>query len=230
MIVEDLLTPETAEEVAKYIADNFGESNEKRLLDCDFHLSKGSFHSENVNTWFKIDYEGKGTLRDIINHISEGNMELTEERIALFDKWKSMISVLLETKFKKTITNKLRKFLLGDLPKEVMPLENMRVDFLEISEKPKHDYLLTINKLLDKNTFEEGPERLSEIIFRISDETGEDPVDVANRLKKEGDKRFQCVQNVEKRKHFYEIELDLWIDYSLASKEEIEKFEKLKNN
>lgn len=220
--IEMLFNKETAEEIAKNIVNNFGETNENRSLDCDFHLRQGVFESGDVNTWFKMDVLNNKKFKDIVSYLNDIQDDQIKEFSVLFKKWKNLIALLLESKYSNKIIDSIRNDLLGGIDKRIMPIKKVVVKEIEIGEKPEHDYLLSIQKLVDPSTISEGDGvSLSKIAFDISDETGEDPVDVIYRLKEEGDERFKCVAEVKKTKHFYDIEIDFWIDYSLVDKEKL---------
>lgn len=215
---EELFTAANAEEVAKYIVSICGEGNENSTppqnIDYDFKLVAGKFISKEVNTWFKFDTAEGTLLRTIRDTIADETIEATPERIEKFDLFIKMVSVLLETKYAPELLAKIRKNVVNNLPPEVMPLAKVEVKVFEVSDLPALDWVVAIKKLSPKDYVAPG---VAQEIISIALETGEEPANIIRRKKEEGDNRFKYVDTAYKKKYWYECQLDLYVDYSLAA-------------
>ena len=54
----------------------------------------------------------------------------------LFDTWIRLVSSMLETRYKDKLSDAIRKTLLPQTTKELMPMDNIKVVFLELEEIP----------------------------------------------------------------------------------------------
>lgn len=215
---QSLLNEDNANTIAKFLSENLGEgdlnSDPPQLLDFDFKLQKGVFLSGNVNTWFKIDAP-KGSVADkIIEVLSNDKFEPSPDDVVKFTTFLSLVSNLLETSFSEDIKNKIRINMLRNVSKEVMPLKEIRVVNFELNDLPSKDWVLSVEKMVGVNSLTQS------VAYEIMDQidiTKETPEQFIARKKKEGDPKYENVKNAYKKKYWFNMELDLWVDYSLAS-------------
>lgn len=214
---DELFNIESAKYLANYIVNIFGQSDQKtKLLDYTFDISKGVFSSGENNVFFKFDIIGNEKLLEIQKFIQEGKAEQNNQAMEKFDKWIKIISLLLETQYKQSLVNKARICVLGGaIPEQIIPIKEIRVNYLEIGSRPTHDYLLSIQKKCPKGV--QGPTGLSQIVMNQSMDTGQDVIDVLQRKMKQ-DQNFKYVTGYSKTKHFFDCSIDMWFDFSLNNK------------
>lgn len=224
MGLKELLTKDNADKVAKHIVNCIRPSDGEHVdLDVAFQLDQGEFITENINTWIKFDLVQdlfSQELKDIQQAMysdTEGRPESElRAEVNLFDTWRQLVGTLLETKYKKQVTGKIRQHLLSNTEEYLMPMDEVKVQIIEISDygdSPIADKLMNIEKLVDPN----APENpgLSMEIYNLVDETGLMPDEIVKKKKEEGDPNYDNVVGVKLTKHFYEINVELYIDYSL---------------
>ena len=224
MALKELLTKDNADKVAKHIVNCIRPSDGEHVdLDCDFQMVQGQFVTEDVNTWIKFDLINDLSIKEL-KDIQKAMYAETDGRpeselraeVNLFDTWRQLVGSLLETKYKKQVTQKVRQHLLPNTDEYLMPMDEVKVQLIEISDygdSPIADKLMSIEKLVDPNS-PESP-GLSIEIYNLVDETGMMPDEIIKMKKEEGDPNYENVEGVKLTKHFYEINVELYIDYSL---------------
>lgn len=227
MGLTELLTKENAEKVAKHIVNCAKPTDgEKVEFDCEFQMVQGEFITDEVNTWLKFDLKDEFYLKELKQIQEEmfkddptkSDPEVNAE-FDLFDTWIRLVSSMLETRYKDRLSDAIRKTLLPQTTKELMPMDNIKVVFLELEEIPVTetgyvcDKVMSIQKLVSP----EAPETaaVSEEIFRLIEETGKGPEEIIEMKKAEKDPNYAYVEGVVMTKRFFEINIELWVDYSL---------------
>ena len=235
---KELFSYENADKVAKYVVDMFGnDEDESRVVDYDFNYSEGKVVGKDTNTSFKFD-TNKGTLLDDMkNTISDDKVKPTEENIIIFDDFRDKVCELLENKYKSNLLGKVRKVVMNDIPSDVMPMDSLRIDNFEITDKPSSDYVIVVQK--DKRCPRDV--RLNEVVYRYAEEEGKDPLNVIDEKKKEVEAEleekdmdildiiaekqkedencdkyyFYFINDAYKRKYWFNCQVDMFVDYSL---------------
>jgi len=214
MGISNLLTKESAEVVAKHILKSavYLKDSENVNFDCDFKINQGILISDEINTWLKFDLKDDfycQELRDVQQAIITSDVP---EEYQAFDTWTQLVATFLETKYKDKLADKIRQHLLGGVPREGFPLKEIKVKYIEIDEIPTHDKTMRVDKAVPKDKYIALP--VSERIFELMDSTGKTAETIVEEKKAEGDPDFECVTGVTFSKEFYEISVDLWVDYS----------------
>jgi hypothetical protein len=219
---EETFCFDNADKLASYIVEIFGETTKtpfQRQLDYDCSLIEGNMKTEiingepKVNTWFKFDSLNNTLAKRIVNVLIDEEIEPTEERIALFSKFRSMVSLMLENKYKEALGDKIRKYVLGGASKEVFPLNQIEVKYLDISDNPTIDYTITLEKMSNPDKLESG---IAQEIARECLISGDSIEKVFKRLSKKYPSRYSTVKKIIMTKAFYEFNLDLYVDYSVS--------------
>lgn len=214
MELAKLLTKETADIVAKHIVNSavYIQDSEVVSFDCDFKLNKGNLVSDNVNTWLKFDLKDDFYCEEIkLIQKALADSDVPEEFQA-FDTWSNLVAKLIETKHKNKLADKIRQHLLGGVPKEGFPLKDIKIKYIDIDEVPTHDKTMKIDKMVPKEGYVSQP--VSEEIFELMDKTGKTAEQIIEDKKAEGDPNYQCITGVTFSKGFYEVSIDLWVDYT----------------
>lgn len=217
----NLLTPENSSIIANHVADIMGpkgtEPNPIKDLDAKFDLVQGKMlKTDDVNTWFKFDAQ-LPLIRDIIdNGLSNPKVEANDELIKKYDAFLKQTGLIFRTPaLQKKIGDALRKNLLGDAPEFVFPLTNIQVNYFEIGDLPPIDYTLKIKK--------EGPSHLPAVsvnqdLFEEFLRSGKRANEVIAERKAAGDERYKYVVEATEKKYLYEVNLELYVDYSPSEK------------
>lgn len=213
MELSELLTKETAEIVAQHIVYCAEPSDGETVsFDCDFKLNQGQFLTEDINTWLKFDLKDRffcQELKDIQQELIKS--ELKEEYDA-YDTWTRLVSTLLETKYKTKLVDKIRKNLLSNTTKELMPMNSIEVKTIELDELPVNDKTMKINKMSPKGHMSSP---VSEEIFNLMNETGKSAEQIIEEKKDEGNPDYKYITGVNFTKTFFEVSIEMWVDYSL---------------
>lgn len=213
-----LINHEKAEELAKYIVDIFGtKENEidlEKNIDVNFHLKAGQMEkdgNQNTNTWFKFDTQ-EGTLcRKILDFLCDEELDAEEVR-EQFETFRNSVESIIESKYSNVLREKIRKYVFPSSPEILFPLKEIKVNFLEISEKPPIDFTIAIQKCSPPG---EQTSQVSQDLLNTYLETREDLNDIVARKKAEGNENYKYVVGVKKTKAFYEVNLDLYVDFSV---------------
>lgn len=224
MGLKELLTKDNADKVAKHIVNCIRSSDGEHVdLDCEFQMLEGEFITDDVNTWIKFDLHNDlflQELKDIQTAMYSDTKGRPDSELRakanLFDTWIKLVSSLLETKYKKQVTGKIRQHLLPNTDEHLMPMDKIKIQIIEISEfgdSPIADKLMNIEKLVNPKD-PESPSLASEI-YALVDETGMMPDEIIEKKKAEGDPNYENVVGVQLNKHFYEVNIELFVDYSL---------------
>lgn len=167
------------------------------------------------NTWIRFD-SPPGTIRRVIDSMRAADSVHADD-VSAFDRWRKEVGQALMSDHRSNLAELLRGRILGGAPADVVPLENMEIVDLDISDLPEDDCVLVVKKSAPPG---EETHPVSEDIFSEKARTGETAEDVVARRKSEGDHRYRWVTGVESRKHFFEVVLALSVDYSLRPLED----------
>lgn len=218
---ESVFTEENASKVASYIIDRV--EGKDRILDYDFHDAYGKFTSEEINTWFKFDTEKGTLLGDVLAILSSDDVEVTQDRMILFDNFRKWIGRELSTTHKNRLANTLRTQIFGDkLTAEDCPMDDVKVISFEIGDLNRSSKNLV---LIRKTGSEDIAEPVSADIFKFieqfdNDDTVSDAdlsIKVDNYVKEMREKGISLYRNVIQvslKKEIFECYVELFVDYS----------------
>jgi hypothetical protein len=202
-----------AEEIMAAAEDS---SMEPPSLIAEFDVSGGVMQGKGKgNTWIRFD-SSSGCIRKIIDAM-ESAVEVTTADVEAFDRWRGDVSRIIEHDHLIRLQNILRMRILGGAPQEAFPLNSVSVIDLDISDLPDNDCVLVVKKQAPRG---ESSPPVSEDIFSEISRTGEEPDQVVQRRRSEGDDRYRWVVGVEARKHFFEVTVTISADYSSEPLEE----------
>lgn len=212
-----LLTSENAENLAKYIANNIGLKTDEmeRTVEVDFHLKEGNMEkkeSQETNTWVKFDTKENTLCRQILDFLCDEEVEPEETLLEQSEDFRQLTEEMLQNKYSDIIKEKIKQTVFPDTPPQIFPMKDFKVMFLEIAEKPKIDYTLSVKKEAPKD-YISTPVANELIQEHLS--TGEEYETIIKRKQEEGNEAYKYVIGVTKNKAFYEVNLDLYIDYSI---------------
>lgn len=162
-----------------------------------------------TNTWIRFDCN-PGVIKNLIQIMSEIG-EVCEDDVQAMDRWRGEVSKIMETDMLHMLREAIRVRILGGVPSEVIPLQDIQVTDVDISDLPEDDCVLVVKKAAPKG---EETSPVAEDIFREKGRTGETIQQVVDRRKSEGDPRYRWVVDVEQSKHFFEVTVSISADYS----------------
>ena len=213
-----LISKDTADAVAELIVDSFSPSSveNKTQLDFDFRIKDGKMvDMENVNTTFSMDIPQEHVAKRVIEVLGDETVDVDDEMRLAFQTFLGEVKAGVEARSAK-LRQKVAEAVLGEKDSAVPRLE---VRDVYLSNLPDIDWVLSLHKHDGKN-FTMG-QLLPEMIM-IHNRTGEDFQDILKRKQAEGDIAYVLVSSVEKKKCIYEMDLSLFVDYSMnASSEKI---------
>ena len=213
MGLSDLLTKETADIAARHIVKSavYIKDSETVNFDCEFKMNQGVMVSGDINTSLKFDLKDDFYCEELYQIQQELAKSDIPEEYQAFDTWTGLVSTLLETKYKNKLADNIRHHLLGGVPKEGFPLNEIKVKYLELDELPTNDKTMKIDKMAPPDFIGQP---VSEELFELMDETGKDAETIIEEKKAEGNPNYQYITGVTFTKEFYEFSLDLWVDYT----------------
>lgn len=218
---ESVFTEENASKVASYIIDRV--AGKDRILDYDFHDAYGKFVSEEINTWFKFDTEKGTILGDVLAILSSDDVEVTQDRIILFDNFRKWIGRELSTTHKKKLTDTLRTQIFGDkLTEEECPMDDVKVISFEIGDLNRSSKYLI---LIRKTGTEDIAEPVSADMFKFIEQFDKDETvsdadlnlkanEYVKIMKASGSPLYKNVTQISLKKEIFECYVELFVDYS----------------
>ena len=131
MDIVEFLNDVTASTLAKEISDVFTGANSETLF-CEFDLSSGKMASCNANTWFEFDVP-KGTLLNEFK-LTLFQRNLPEEEKKQLDQFLLTTAKMLADNHADKLRNTIRSVLMPQSTSEVIPMEEVVIKNLEISD------------------------------------------------------------------------------------------------
>jgi hypothetical protein len=202
-----------AEEIVTYA---FDRAIQPDSIIAEFDVSGGTMSAKGkANTWIRFDCN-PGIIKNLIQIMSEVD-EVCDDDVEAMDKWRGEVSKILETDMLHSIREAIRGRILGGAPSEVIPLHDINIKDVDITDLPEDDCVLVIKKSAPQG---EETSPVADDIFREKGRTGETVQQVFDRRKRECDPRYRWVVGVDQRKHFFEVTVSISADYSFRKKED----------
>lgn len=208
--LETVLTDSAAIEVAKNIIERFNDSDDKQTIDYEFDLSKGKLVSEDINTNLKFDSYPDTFLANIRDTIC-GKEDMTKDDGDIILSFLIKIRDILNSEYKEQLKDIIRKKVLGEVDKEVFPLNRVQVINVEIGDLPDVDFLIVVQKSSPHGTISHS---LSQELMNEHVETGKDLNDIIKYHQANGDEKYKYISGAYKRKYYFEYQVDMFVDYT----------------
>jgi hypothetical protein len=219
----ELLDEENAKSIAAYIVEILDHDPDHfKLIDYDFDLSGGTMQNKatdletaNPNTWFKFDALNNTILRQIIDYMKNCEEEEIDAEIVSKFKWfRDTISISIESEYRDEFRNKLRsKIFKESIPAEIVPMDVFSIVSIEITPNDMPYDTISVKKMVDPES--PTPESVSKDIFQGLAE-GKTPEQIIAEKQALGDERFMNIVEIKVVKNRYEVELDIYVDFSLS--------------
>lgn len=228
------LNEQLADKVAEDIVAVMDSHATPQNLEVDFHISSGKMVEslDSPNTWFCVDCPEKTSLwkaKEIISevfgqsfdHNNTEEFRAMEERKAICDNFREMLRVILNSGlFNERVSNTLRRIALGNVPRQLVPIEVIRFLSIDLGEASNDDYLLTVHKIAKidpiSGRFLTPPQSVNEDLFSTHRDTGMPFEDIVKMRKESGDPRYELVAGVDAKRYSFELHCTMSADYSFC--------------
>jgi len=227
MTFEETFTDDNADKLALYIVNHFGEDKTKDI-DYDFSLSSGVMETSRgigagtPNLTFKFDTLDDTDPKKILEVLCDETIEVTEDRQKLLNDFLANTGDFITTRYGNALRQKIRDVIFAGQPTaEILPMATMKFVALDIIDIPEgEESVVVVKKNVPESELDPTSEYsmlsrpVSQELLQINAETGKSFRDIIKEKKAEGDLSYKYVSNVEVKKHFYECELNLFVDFS----------------
>jgi len=226
--IESVFTKINASKVAQTILKSMDD--EETQVDYDFFFQQGEFVSNDINTWIKFDTVKYPLLREMLDVLTNEEIEPTKKRIELFTKFRENVCKLLAKEFKQSISTKLRNCIFGSkVDAKMCPIENIKVTSFDLADVPDSaKYLLVVKKEQPKDKISPSVSKdLYEYLYTLDDgELGKEEIEEKiNEFvveKRNSDSKFEYITKVTLKKAFFECSVELFADYTMIRPEDID--------
>jgi len=225
---ESIFTNENAEKTAQIIIERIHSKGTQ--VDYDFHFQQGKFVSNDINTWIKFDTDNDQLLKDILDVLTNEEIEPTKERIKLFSDFRNKVCEVLANELKEELADKLRDYVFGGkMNKSTCPMNDIKVTNFEITDVPESGrYLLVVKKEQPRDEISQSvTNELYEYLRHLEDEEKLDIEKMSAKMdefikekKEEGNEKFRYIKSVKMKRAFFECQIDMFADYSIVIPEE----------
>lgn len=208
--------------LSKDIIKIFTETANARNLVCDFVVSRetGKIKERKANTSFEIDIPENTLLYQLKEALYSQDLDTEDDEQAIdyelkINEFFVKIGRNITEKYHNEIEETIRRILLSDSEKKNIPLDEIVVESIEISDwssiPEANKYLLRIGKtqLCEMDT----PE-IVEKIQNIQEEKGYKSAEEAFEQEKDNFVGVESITTI--GKFLYELTIDFFVDYSIA--------------
>jgi len=221
---ESIFTNENAVQTAQIVIDSIDKKDTQ--VDFEFVFRQGKCISDDINTWIKFDTDQYPLLKDMLDVLTNEEIEPTEERIKIFTNFRDKVCETLANELRTVLRDKLRNCVFGGKTNKVIcPMKNIKVSNFDIENVPESGrYLLVVKKESPKD---EIPQPVTNEIFEYlrsieNEEEGINIEEMINKMndfieerKSVGDEKFKYVKGAEMKRAFFECQVDVFADYSI---------------
>lgn len=208
---EEYFTKEKAKELAKHIVDFMENSPEKgKIIEAEFDLSAGTMKkTSKPNTFIKFDGQENSIIKEIIEVLIDGENDNSEESIVVFQDFLDECKKHLENTYSKELKDKIRKAIFQDASDKIIPIKNLKIDFIEITDIPSVDCTIGVKRLKAQGDKSNMAKELMEDFQRTDYSNFKEfyEKDVKNNPKYKD-------MEIEAKKCFFECTVDINADYS----------------
>lgn len=235
-IYKQLKEEEVISELADDIIEAFRTKMNQDTIDYSFDIAKGTGKIKTIepNTFFNFDTKEGSALDKFKKSLFAedlGNLTQNEEAMLIEDvsEFLKEVAVMMIGKYEQDMRDTLRKNIMpGSSPKD-FPFERMFIasidiaDWSSIPEPQKHLLRISKNPGAFINT-----DVVINYVQNRQEETGMSVADIFAKEKEERNPLFEDIVDIEQGdRYLYEINVAMFVDYSLAEKsmEELAKIE-----
>jgi len=215
-----LLNDKNVKYIAEYIVNSIGDLEEvfEQSLDYEFDLKGGQVIGKDIaNTFYNFDTNDETVLNKIVSYMNLLTDKEVKDRIESFDRFRKDVGEYIENNLKIKLEEKIRKHILNNSSKELFPLRSINILDFELSDKPEIDYVIVVQKNAPPGV--ETPP-VSQELIELS-KTGRDFKDIIAEKKASGDPKYRYVSGAYKKKYWYEVRLNMYVDYSAKKKGQV---------
>jgi tRNA threonylcarbamoyladenosine modification (KEOPS) complex Cgi121 subunit len=230
MTFEEVFTIDNADRMALYIVNHFGEDQTK-AIDYDFSLSSGVMSTSGglgegtPNLSFKFDTMAGSLPRQILEVLCDDDIDVTEERQKIFNNFLVNTGDFITNRYGNALRQQIRDVIFASTPTpEILPMASMKFIALCIEDIPEgEENVIVVKKDVPEKELDPTSEysmeshSVSEELFNLHRETGKSFNEIVEEKKAAGDLSYKYISNVDVKKHFYECELNLFVDFSFIN-------------
>lgn len=234
--LQDLMTENTAKEIAQYIAEHFMLHASTESVDYEYDIHQGKMiDTGDYNTTYKFDVDAETLLGKIINNMKSQD-DISQEYINQENKWRQAIIDNINQNHIHTFRETLRSRILKNIQPELVKLEKFEIREIDINPRPDVDFLIVVQRMRPSNenlsppATESPSQTVSQELLDIHVSTGKSFEEIIAEKKNQKDSRYANVYGAYKRKYIYDIELSIFVDYSLTPQDEFVKLLKEKQS
>ncbi len=209
-----------AELAANEIVDRLCSTISHSNTELDYEIKQGTMvQTGSPNLFFKFNVDEKeNVLKSYLNFFEKTDKEeIYKEEIEWNKKVRDFILQRIDD-----VRNAIRKNLLQNVMKELVPLKSIEVKNLDMTPSRDCGFMIVIQKVVKNDSSYDQSVR--EDIFNTYTETGMAVEDIVKMRKEQNDHRYTNIVSATKKEYISEIELSLLVDFSFTPKEEFEIF------
>ena len=227
---ESIFTEENALKTALIIIESI--DRETTQVDYDFYFRQGKFVSDDINTWIKFDTDEYPLLKDMLNVLTDEEIEATKERIDIFSDFRDKVCEVLVEALKEPLIDKLRnKVFGGKMNKSACPMDGIKIKNFDITDVPESGrYLLVVKKEHPEGEIPQSvTSELYEYLRSLENEEGQVNIkqmsiamnEFIEERRKSDDEKFKYIKSVKMKRAFFECQVEIFADYSMVIPEVI---------
>ena len=227
-------TMDLAEQAADGIVLLMDEVATDDNLEVEFRLHQGKMVGSlnTPNTLFKADTQAGTLLRDVKQAIADvvnrdfdpkipEEADRMYEAVQIIDDFKENVRIILNSGiFNRRVANTIRRVAMGNVPYQLVPIENIRFLEIEIGEANPDDCIVSIQKFqkIDQTTgqYIDPPQAINQDLFQRQRETGKSFEEIIEERKAAKDPRYECVAGVTRKRYSFEVHCRIAADYSFC--------------
>jgi len=214
--IMEFIVPTNVHKLADELVNTFDQKADEETIDYDFELSKGKLKSKGSNTTFQFDPDPGSLTHGLRSALYERELTIDEEG-AIKDFFKDVRQEM--SNHFATMRNTIRRVVLPGSDEGTIPLDEIRVDKIEIlnfGDKEKEDGFI-FSVLKDRENSVPNASIANEVVKRYLAADDDKTInDVIKECLESGDEEFKGVGVIRAKKVLYEAGIEMFVDYSLA--------------
>lgn len=211
--------------IAQEIVDLFVTQSDKDNLNCDFLVSRvtGQIKEHNVNTNFVTDIPNSTLMSELKMSLFDNDLEAEDDEQVVetekhIQEWMGQLGDYISDNFQQELEDTIRRILLPDSHKSMIPLDNIRVEIIEIADwssvPEPSKYTLRIGKL--PKCMASTPD-IVKAIQELQEKHNYLTAEAAFEVERSLHTVFQNVISIETiDKYLFEFTMEMFVDYSIA--------------
>jgi hypothetical protein len=217
--LKEVLNEENSTLMAKELAEIIRSESNSETVEYDFHVNlevREMNVSGDSNVWVKFDVPEDGAMRKVKDAMYEDDVD--ENGLAFIDSFMAATSRKIVEEHGDAVVEGLRRVMFQgkDVPLKVLGITH--IDIVDFSSLPPEDNVqIAVEKRVPQSVLDENPAAgqvsVTNELFEIKKETGEDFQTIVDRKKAENDPNYEYVHEVHVSRMMWEGQVDLMVDF-----------------